>query len=103
MPHIWSSYYLVRYRDDYKMLKISCTSALNHFNETEKLSEDVSPAVERRLVLAAQVELLACHEHDLLRTTLFANGVGHLNLKIIDLEALADQNVSLYDTVSAYR
>ncbi len=37
------------------------------------------------------------------QTRLLANGVSHLDLKVIDLEALTDQSVSLSATVAAYR
>lgn len=103
ISHLWSTIYLARYRDDYKALKISCTNALDHFDEAARLLDNISTELKGRMMLSAQVELFACHQHDLFRTRLLANGVSHLDLKVIDLEALTDQSVSLSATVAAYR
>ena len=102
MTHLWPTIYLAHQRDDYKALKVSCTNALDHFDEATTLPNSISTDLKRRMMLSAQVELFVCHQHDQLRTRLLANGVSHLDLKVIALEALTDQSVSLSATVASY-
>lgn len=102
ISHIWPTIYLQVYHQDYYDSSVACAKAMVSFQEAEEAPSNLDFSVRQRLLLASQVELAQCHEHELLKRKALSNGVDQADLDVIDLKALENENVPLRSFVKSH-
>jgi len=102
LSYIWPSLYLnVHYAEYYDSIA-TCAKAKASFREAKNAPSDLNPSFKHRLLLTSEVELANCHEQEVLRAQLLANGVGEADLKLVELKALEAAEVPLKTFVEQY-
>lgn len=100
---IWPRLYLRMNASELVEHAVVCSRARDSARNAEHLMPAVSPNQQNTVWLTGQVALLDCVEYDRRRAAFIANGVQAEDLRLIELEALGDEKISLQSTVEAYQ
>lgn len=100
---IWPRLYLRMNAGEFAELAVACARARDSARGADDLMAALPPNQQHAMRLTAQVGLLDCVEYDRRRVAFIANGVDAEDLRLIELQALGDELISLQSTVEAYQ
>ncbi len=95
-PWIAESYY----RAEYQRLTFACDMAMH---EEAALRQQADSTNHQALHLSADVDMMICHDYDLLRKKLLGHGVSENHLAMLGLAVLEVEQVTVRQMVDAHR
>jgi hypothetical protein len=102
LSYIWPAVYLKANSREYLISSTACSKALMSSKKAKGNPETFDSDLKSRLLEASQIELINCHKLSILKNKLLSNGVKKVDLKLLDLAALEDKNISLDQIVDRY-
>jgi hypothetical protein len=90
---LWAYIYAAIHENEYRDLAVQCEITMHDWMVIEqKVKETPDQQLQNRLAEAERA-MSVCHKHDVIRKKLLMNGVDEDRIRLIELEALADESV----------
>ena len=101
--HVWPPIVLAIYHEEFHNSAVACHVALASYRDSNDISRDLQGRAKNDIDIAAQIQLVECHQNEYLRLELLSSGVNEAKLEMIKLKALENSEVPLSLLVNPYR
>jgi len=103
LSYLVPAFYRLRFDDDaYQQSAAACMQAEVSYRDANYLSDALGEGVRSKLIQASRLELVACHNHYLLKAQLIQQGINAAQLRVLELKAAEMEGLPLSTLIDPY-